>query len=247
MFIVRSIVRSIARFIVWRRHGGGLAVVGLLLVASCEDEKPPAPPSLSRADAPPGQAEAVPAAEAFLDVSAATAVLTFAGDRGQFADTSKADTIPEEAKGLVRVKLLEGEAAPPGTVWVTNLRTPESDGRFRLRPVAREMFEELALGQGRRSEVTLPEGLEPPQTVAPAEGVIVYKTAWCGVCKKVEGYLKRKGVAYEAKDIEKDRQAAAELTAKAQAQGVKTGSVPVIDVGGQLIVGFDRGRLEKLL
>ncbi|MEM9462085.1 MAG: glutaredoxin domain-containing protein [Myxococcota bacterium] len=221
-------------------------MIGLLMVAGCEDEKPPAPPP-SVAKASPGQADAAPAAEAFFDASAAAVVLTFAGDRGQFADTSKVDTIPEEAKGLVRVKLLEGEAAPPGTVWVTNLRTPESDGRFRLRPVVREMFEELALGQGRRSDVTLPEGLEPPTKVAPAEGVIVYKTAWCGVCKKVEGYLERKGVSYEAKDIEKDRQAAAELTAKAQAQGVKTGSVPVIDVGGQLIVGFDRGRLEKLL
>lgn len=225
-------------------------VIGL--APGCDDEKPPAPPkapaSASADAAAAADSDAAAAtAEAFFDTSAAAAVVTYAGDRGQFADTSKLDTIPDEAKGLVRVKLLEGEAAPPGTVWVTNLRTPEPDGRFRLRPVAREMFEELALGQGRSSTVDLPEGLEPPEQVPAAQGVIVYKTAWCGVCKKVESYLKRKGVAYEAKDIEKDRQAAAELQAKAKAQGVRTGSVPVLDVGGQLIVGFDRARLEALL
>ena len=77
--------------------------------------------------------------------------------------------------------------------------------------------------------------------------VVLYKTSWCGVCKKVESYFDRKGVQYVAKDIEKDREAAAELQAKAAKAGVATGSVPIIDVGGELIVGFDRGRLEKLL
>lgn len=221
---------------------GSLVALGLL--AACEDEKPPAPPVT--APAAPG-AEAPAAAEAFLEPGAAAAVLTFAGDRGSFADTSKIDAVPDEARGLVRVKLLEGEAPPPGMVWVANLRTPEPDGRFRLQPVARDMFEELAVGQGRSSAVELPQGLEPPEPVAAAGGVIVYKTAWCGVCKQLEGYLQRKGVEYEAKDIEKDRAAASELQAKAAAQNVRTGSVPVIDVGGQLIVGFDRARLEKLL
>jgi glutaredoxin len=219
----------------------------LALASACEDEKPPAPPPA----APPGgpEAEAAAAAEAFFEPGATPAVLTYAGDRGRFADTSKPETIPEEAKGLVRVKLLEGErAAPPGKVWVANLRTPEADGKtFRLQAVERDDFEELALGQGRSSAVELPQGLEAPQQVAVTDGVVVYKTAWCGVCKKVESYLKKKGVAYEAKDIEKDRSAAAELQAKAQAQNVRTGSVPVIDVRGQLIVGFDRARLEKLL
>jgi len=218
----------------------------VLAVAACDDEKPPAPPPSTPAAAG-DEAAAAAATEAFFEPSATDAVLTYAGERGSFADTSTVDVVPEAARGLVRVKLLGGDAAPPGSVWVTNLRRPEADGRFRLRPVPRDMFEELALGEGLSSSVELPEGLQPPEQVAAAQGVIVYKTSWCGVCKKVEAYLKRKGVDYEAKDIEKDRQAAAELQAKASAQGVKTGSVPVLDVGGQLIVGFDRARLEKLL
>jgi hypothetical protein len=54
-------------------------------------------------------------------------------------------------------------------------------------------------------------------------------------------------VPYQAKDIEKDPQAAAELKAKAAEGGVRTGSVPIIDVKGELLVGFDRARLEQLL
>ncbi|RMH00355.1 MAG: hypothetical protein D6705_00560 [Deltaproteobacteria bacterium] len=109
------------------------------------------------------------------------------------------------------------------------------------------MFEELALGQGLASKVELPEGLEPPEQPADTGQIVVYKTSWCGVCKKLEAYLRRKGVEYVAKDIEADRGAAAELAAKLAEHGARGGSVPVIDVRGELIVGFDRARLERLL
>jgi glutaredoxin len=227
-----------------RTSTGWLLALVLGLGASCDDEKPPSPPVVAPSPAATaGQA----AAEAFYEPGATTAVLTYAGDRGTFADTSNPEAVPEEARGLVRVRLLEGQAAPPGMVWVANLRAPAADGRYRLQPVARDMFEELALGQGRGSAVELPEGLEPPAAVAAPGGIIVYKTAWCGVCKQLEAYLQKKGVAYEAKDIEQDHRAAAELQAKARAKSVRTGSVPVIDVRGELIVGFDRARLETLL
>jgi glutaredoxin len=211
-----------------------------ITLLACDPEKPPAP------EREPAGEE--PARSASLDPKTQPFVLTFAGERGAFADTSKIDNVPEAARGLVRVALLDGPDPPPGTVWVANLRTPAEDGTYALSTVPRTDFEELALGQGLASKVTLPEGLEPPpQSAAPAGRVIVYKTAWCGVCKKVEEYLERKGVDFVAKDIEADRAAASELQAKAKTKGIAMGSVPVIDVGGELIVGFDRGRLEKLL
>jgi glutaredoxin len=205
---------------------------------ACEPETPPQPNDT------PEAAEEVPQTATF-EPGSTKAVLTFAAERGAFADTSKVEDVPEASRGLVRVSLLEGPKAPAGQVWVANLKT---EGAITLSTVPREMFEELALGQGLSSPVALPEGLEPPPQVAANAGeVIVYKTAWCGVCKKVQSYLDRKGVKYVAKDIEKDRAAASELQAKASKAGIQTGSVPVIDVGGELMVGFDRGRLEKLL
>lgn len=208
--------------------------------AGCEEEKPPAPP------ASPPQSQTSDGRDAVFIPGETPAVLTFAGERGSFSDSAKVEDVPEASKGLVKVTLLEGPPPPAGQVWVTNLRE-DDEGRHALSTVPRSQFEELALGQGLSSKVQLPEGLEPPEQVGPTGQVVVYKTSWCGVCKKVEAYLKRKGVDYVAKDIEKDRSAAAELQAKAKDQGVATGSVPVIDVGGELIVGFDRARLEKLL
>ncbi len=208
---------------------------------ACEPEKPPQP------DATPPSADAEAPGAATYVAGETKAVLTFAGERGTFQDGGAVDDIPESSRGMVKVSLLDGPRPPVGQVWVANLREAPAEG-VPLETVPRAMFEELALGQGLSSPVALPEGLEPPEQVGAAAGeVIVYKTSWCGVCKKVEGYLDRKGVTYVAKDIEKDRTAAAELQAKANKAGVKTGSVPVIDVGGELMVGFDRAQLEKLL
>lgn len=225
------------------RRCASLLGLWILCAAGCEPEKPPAPAAKPAVPV----AEAGEAAAAALPADAKDAILTYAGDRGQFKDTSKPDEVPEEARGLVRVTLLQGPEPPAGTVWAANLKTPEADGSWKLTTVPRGQFEELALGQGRSSAVELPPGLEAP-VVAPREAdVIVYKTEWCGVCKQVQSYLDRKGVQYVAKDIEKDPTAAGELRAKAKEKGVQTGSVPVIDVRGELMVGFNRARLEQLL
>lgn len=206
---------------------------------------------------------------AHLDPEQDAFVLTFAADKGAFADSSKLDAVPEESREVVRVKLLQGPAAPAGTVWVADLREPDDDGGFPLQTVPRDEFEERALGTGHSSPVDLAKAMQgnagqgnagqadagqadagqgdPVPQPAKAGEVIVYKTSWCGVCKKLEGYLRRKGVQYVAKDIEKDKSAARELRSKGRAAGIQTSSVPIIDVGGELLVGFDRRRLEKLL
>ncbi len=215
----------------------------LVTITACSPERPPSADDRSgpRERAEPAQAELV------LDALADQFVLTYAGDRGQFSDCKTIADVPEGARGLVGVNLL-GQRPPPGEVWVTNLLEPAADGRYPLTTVPREQFEEIVLGSGRSSKFTLPEGLELPEVQAGREGpIIVYKTSWCGVCKQLEAYLDRKGVEYVAKDIETDREAAAELAAKAKQAGVPTGSVPMIDVGGELLRGFDRKRLEALL
>jgi len=217
----------------------------MFAASACSPEKPPAPDD----DRPPNAAGVADAAggKAAFDPTAGPFVVTYAADRGTFADTDQLSEVPERARGLVKVHMLEGPRPPAGKVWVANLGERDANGRHALRTVPVHLFEELALGEGMSSEVELPEGLEIPDAPPKADKVIVYKTEWCGVCKKLTAYLDRKGVEYEAKDIEKDPEAAAELQAKAQAKGVKTGSVPVIDVEGELMVGFDRGRLEKML
>ena len=222
-------------------------------VLACSPERPPQPDAdrdvaeKTRPDgAPAAQGEAgddvpsiLPGDDAF--------VLTYAGERGAFSDCQSVEEVPEGARGMVGVNVF-GLRPPAGKLWVTNLGSPQSDGSYALQAVPRERFEDVLL-TGHSSKFELPEGLELPevQPAATDGPIIVYKTSWCGVCKRVEEYLQRKGVEYVAKDIEKDQAAAAELAAKAKAKNVPMGSVPMIDVGGELLRGFDRDRLEELL
>ena len=231
-----------------RRRIIAAILVCFALNIACGRERPPGAEEFAQKNQRLLQESSSASAEpVFLDPKADAYVLTFAGERGKLGDTSNLESVPEEAQGMVRVHILNGTKPPAGSVWVANLQQAQVDGRYKLETVPREMFEELAMGQGMRSTVKLPEGIEAPEVIAPSEEVIVYKTEWCGVCKQLQAYLDRKGVTYVAKDIEKDSTAAAELKGKAQAQGLGLGSVPVVDVRGKLLVGFDRKKLEALL
>ncbi|MGC8839115.1 MAG: glutaredoxin family protein [Anaerolineae bacterium] len=60
-------------------------------------------------------------------------------------------------------------------------------------------------------------------------------------CSRVKEFLSQKGVPFTERDIVQDPQALADL----EALGVMT--TPVTVVGGEVVVGFDRARLEQLL
>jgi glutaredoxin len=77
--------------------------------------------------------------------------------------------------------------------------------------------------------------------------VVVYITSTCPVCAQALSYLKSRSISFTAKDIGKDRQAALELARKAAQAGVQATGVPIFDVGGELIKGFDRRRLSRAL
>lgn len=71
--------------------------------------------------------------------------------------------------------------------------------------------------------------------------VIVYSSNTCGYCHAVKEYLKQKDVPYTEKNISTDAQARKELISKGYM------GVPVILIGDETIVGFDKARLEQLL
>ncbi|MHB1005764.1 MAG: glutaredoxin family protein [Chloroflexota bacterium] len=72
--------------------------------------------------------------------------------------------------------------------------------------------------------------------------VKIYTTPSCGYCQEAKRYLKENGVEYEEVNVAEDFSAARELVKRTRQHGV-----PVIDVGGTLVVGFDRRRLAALL
>lgn len=73
---------------------------------------------------------------------------------------------------------------------------------------------------------------------------IVYSTTWCGYCKMLKQYLKQKGVDYIEKDIEADGEAYKELETK---MGGTFRGVPVADIDGTIILGFDRPKIDAAL
>ena len=72
--------------------------------------------------------------------------------------------------------------------------------------------------------------------------VKVYSTPTCPYCKIAKEYLSSKGVTFQNIDVSAD-QAAGEEMIKISGQM----AVPVIVVGGEVIVGFDKGAINKAL
>lgn len=72
--------------------------------------------------------------------------------------------------------------------------------------------------------------------------VKVYSTPTCPWCNVAKRYLKAKNIPYIDLDVSSDKEAALEMVKKSGQRGV-----PVLDVNGNIIVGFDRDELERLL
>lgn len=77
--------------------------------------------------------------------------------------------------------------------------------------------------------------------------VIVYGASWCQPCHHAMDHLKKLGVPAVFKDIEADGGAKAEMQSKLERIGKSAGSIPIIDVGGQILVGYSKGALDKAL
>lgn len=72
--------------------------------------------------------------------------------------------------------------------------------------------------------------------------VKIYTTPVCSYCTMAKDFMREKGIAFEEVDVAKDEKARDELVEKSGQLGV-----PVIDVDGKIVVGFNRGKLAELL
>ncbi len=72
--------------------------------------------------------------------------------------------------------------------------------------------------------------------------VTVYSASWCAFCHAAMEYLDKLGVKYDVKDIESDRKFAEESIEKSGQMGI-----PVIDINGDIVIGFDRPKIDSYL
>lgn len=72
--------------------------------------------------------------------------------------------------------------------------------------------------------------------------VIVYSATWCAFCHAAKQYFDKLGVKYEDRDVEQTPAYAEESVKKSGQMGI-----PVIDINGTIIVGFDRPKIDAAL
>jgi glutaredoxin len=190
--------------------------------------------------------------------------LTWIDDKGEFHIEQRVADVPAPSRDVVRVRVLDPVADVPmgDRVFVADLRTAGDDGIYTVRAVPRAEFEGVAVA--RRSKdggvVLAPKaaasappgegsgaGAEGTGDVAGRPAVIIYGASWCGPCHQAAAYLKKKGVAFVEHDIEQDSAKAREMQSKLAKAGMRGGSIPVLDVKGRILIGFDARAVDQAL
>lgn len=72
--------------------------------------------------------------------------------------------------------------------------------------------------------------------------VKIYSTPDCPYCYALKEFLKSKNIDFVDVDVSQDEKALDEMIAKSGQMGV-----PVVDIEGQIVVGFDKETISKLL
>jgi glutaredoxin-like YruB-family protein len=75
-----------------------------------------------------------------------------------------------------------------------------------------------------------------------AKRVTVYSTPACPYCIRAKQFLTENNIPFENCDVSSDQQKAEEMIQKSGQMGV-----PVLDIEGEIIVGFDKERIKSAL
>lgn len=232
-----------------------LALV-LLVLPACKRAKP------QPVEQPPAAAAPV------VKDSTEGLIFSWIDDKGEFHVVEKPTDVPIVGRDAVRVMdPTNYDTDHPDKVFIADLRVAGPDGAYPVRVATRDELDAIALARRSKAGPTLasashpvssggaPAAGGPPATQGIAQGpsgaarpaVIIYGASWCGACHQAAAYLKKKGVPFVEKDIEADANAAREMQSKLAHAGKRGGSIPVIDVRGKVMVGFNPQGIDGAL
>lgn len=226
----------------------GFVAATLLFSPACKRESPSAGASAQRASALP-----------VITDETQGLLFTWIDERGEFHTEERAKDVALVGRDMVRV--LDPEREQSGDeVLVADLRNAGASGAYAVRTITRAAFDDVARDRrkkaGKTIEARAPQAQpqdtaqDPGKPVAAAVArppVIIYGASWCGACHEAAAYLKKKGIAFVEKDIEADPGAEREMSAKLAKAGLRGSGIPVMDVKGQVMVGFSAPKLEAAL
>lgn len=231
----------------------------LALAAACKGRGGAEAP---RAQAGQAAQEAPPPVPFAVRADASDLVFFWFDEQGTPHAVTRASEVPEARRGLVRVDPPRPDQRAPGWVYVADLRRADAQGAFPARSVRSEELGQQLLAAagvtgplGTQAPANAPAaapGAQPAHGAQPAQGdaapgVIVYGASWCSACHQAAGWLRAHNVPFVEKDIEQDPAAQQEMMAKAQRAGVPTGSIPILDVRGRILLGFSPPDIERAL
>lgn len=72
--------------------------------------------------------------------------------------------------------------------------------------------------------------------------VILFTTPTCSFCIMTKKYFREKGIKFKEVDVSRDAAAARDMVRRSGQMGV-----PVVDIGGKIVIGFDRPKINKYL
>ena len=185
-------------------------------------------------------------------------LLTWLDARGVGHTELRPRDVPPAARSLVRVVVSDREDGTRERFYVVDLNAARPDGGYLAKTMTRRAWEdEIDKRRGGSGE-----GLPPVASAAPGPSgsaggprvdgaakviVVIYGAQWCHPCHQAAAWLKARGIPYVMKDIEADATADQEMQGKLEGAGRRGGSIPVIDVGGQILVGFSEDELARAL
>ena len=188
----------------------------ILIATGCQGKPTPKLTEVTALDVEPALISVTPAR---------TDLLFRYRDEDAYRTATSVEEIPQASRGQVQVIDLSKTPAARGNAQWVQLFNLSSEGAYRGRLVRRADLE---------------RAMKSAHEAKPkAARIVMYSTAWCGVCKKAAKFMTKNGIAFVEKDIEKDKGARREMQKKATAAGVRTGGVPVFDLGGTIQPGFD--------
>jgi glutaredoxin len=180
-------------------------------------------------------------------------LLTWIDQAGDFHVVERPELVPTEGRAQVRVVMTKNPEGTGRLVYVADLNRKAPDGSYHVGTMTRAAWNELG---AERRKVRLEELIKKREELAAAPmptgpiaagktEAIIYGADWCKPCHQAEDYLKSLGVNVTKKDIDRSPSARAEMNHKLDRAGKAGASIPVIDVMGQLFVGFNRGVLRR--
>jgi len=250
--------RALRRSRVLHAAAGGL--VAFACFVGCHKQAAPAPTDDTGATP---QTNELPPLE--IKDDSPNLLLTWIDDKGDFHVVQKPADVPKEGRENVRVVVTTREEGTGKLVYVSNLNEVTPAGAYRVKTMTRAAWDELGASKRKaRLEALAPSAVPAPSGSGPASAspdasgspkqaarsgisATIYGASWCKPCHDTARYLKQKGVTVIDKDIEENEVAAAEMRQKLARAGRAGSSIPVIDIGGQIMVGFSPMAIDQAI